>query len=232
MNRWCRISALEMALSAVVWANPVQAQSGQMFSAPGELVPGSGTGVKNQPVYYPDMRFPVEHAPAFANSQVYAPGGMHGGPGGQGSPVNYSYPWHDTYCESRSWKMPICPSGNGHQGQDIRPALPKAKFYWAVAVADGIISSIGSYSVTLQTPGGTLFRYLHLDGGTLAVHPLERVSKGQKIGLISNNFGDSRTTIHLHFDISDTIALNGKTVRTFLPPYASLVNSYKKLLAP
>src|SRR5215510_12051446 len=69
---------------------------------PGDLESGSGTGRNDTTVYFPAMRFPLEAGPAYANSQVYRPGGMHGGGGDQCASGNYSYPWRDIYCETRS----------------------------------------------------------------------------------------------------------------------------------
>ena len=218
-----------MLAALTTLANSANAQS-PMFHDSGDLEPGSGHGLKDTTVYYPDMRFPLENGPAYANSQVYRPGGMHGGGGGQCSKLNYSYPWRDNYCEDRGWSMPLCPKGHGHQGQDIRPSTCKIDTYWAVAVDDGVIANVGSYSVTLQTATGTLFRYLHINIGDLAVEELDHVKRGDRIGKVSNWFGGEKTTTHLHFDIKDTISLNGITRSVYMPPYASLVTSYKRLM--
>ena len=54
------------------------------FGKPGELEPSSGAGVKDDTILYPAMRFPLESAPAYLNSQVYRKGGSHPpSPGGQ-----------------------------------------------------------------------------------------------------------------------------------------------------
>src|SRR5690606_9414724 len=76
------------------------------YHPPGDLVEGSGQGRVDDTVYAPGMRFPIENAPAYANSQVYNPGGYLGPAGGQCDAVNYSYPWRDNYCEIRQWDMP------------------------------------------------------------------------------------------------------------------------------
>jgi murein DD-endopeptidase MepM/ murein hydrolase activator NlpD len=198
------------------------------FLDPGDLIPGTGQGVKDATILYPDIRFPIEQAPAYANSQVNNPGGSK--PGDQCSKSNYDYPWRDDFCETRQWKVGVCPKGVGHQGQDIRPAKCKKDFYWAVAVDDGVISQVGKYSVTLLTSNGTAFRYLHLQMDELAVHQLQKVHKGDQIGKVSNYFGGAPTTIHLHFDIHDTIVFKGKSYSGYVPPYTSLVAAYKRLL--
>lgn len=223
-------------IGALLLALPFASASSQsradevIFLAPGDLASGSGKGRKDATVYYPDIRFPIESGPAYANSQVYNPGGSGSSEPDQCSEKNYSYPWRDNYCESRGWKMQLCPSGTGHQGQDIRPATCNANTYWAVAVSDGVIVSIGSFSVTLQSPEGTLFRYLHLQMNDLAIQLGDHVEKGDRIGKVSNWFGDSKTTVHLHFDIKDSVTIGGKVHQVYMPPYASLVASYRKLM--
>jgi len=200
------------------------------FMPPGQLEPRTGTGLHDSTIYYPGIRFTTEIAPAFANSQNYRPGGQGGGPGGQCSRVNYSYPWWDNFCETRGRDTPLCPTGRGHQGQDIRPATCKADLHWAVAVAAGWIAHVGSYSFTLQTPNGTLHNYLHVNLSTLTVKRGDRVTRGQRLATISNWFGGTPTTIHLHFEIKDAASVAGRRRVVHIPPYATLVASYKRLL--
>jgi murein DD-endopeptidase MepM/ murein hydrolase activator NlpD len=206
------------------------AGSQTLFSDPGNLESGSGSGRGDSRIYYPNFRFPLERGPAYLNSQVYRPGGSSGGSGGQCASENYSYPWRDNYCETRSWDMKMCPAGKGHQGQDIRPADCTADVHWAVSVADGVIVAVAKYSVTLQTNEGALVRYLHLQMNDLAVTKGQRVKSGERIGKVSNWFGGTPTTIHLHFDIKDTVAIGGKPTKVYMPPYATLVAAYKKLM--
>src|SRR5260370_13490365 len=72
-----------------------------------------------------------------------------------------SYPWQDNFCEARSFGVGQCPSGFGHQGQDIRPAPCPAvkegpdrcdpKQRAVVAVRDGVvIRSPAEQAATLQ----------------------------------------------------------------------------------
>jgi len=202
------------------------------YTPAGKLIPSSsGKGrVGDNYIYAPNIRFPIEEAPAYINSQVYGVGGMHGKRGSVCSKENYQYPWHDNYCEKRPWGMPMCPSGKGHQGVDIRGATCEDKKYHAVAVEDGVISYIGKYSVSLRGKTGRTYRYLHLDSKTLQVRRGQRVKRGQRIGLVSNNFGNTKTTIHLHFDVKETIVVNGYPQKVFIPIYTSLVDAYKRLL--
>jgi MYXO-CTERM domain-containing protein len=202
------------------------------WNPPGRLQSGN-EGRVDERVYAPGMRYPIEDAPSYPNSQVYAPGGSHGPGGGQCAAINFSYPWSDNFCEPRRWDMPMCPGGTGHQGQDIRPATCGDKAHWAVAAEAGQITSIGSYSVYLVTDSGRRHRYLHLAPETLEVRQGQRVERGARIGKVSNAFFDSDgnrvgTTVHLHYDIHMAIAELGRAV--YVPPYMSLVRSYEPLV--
>ena len=219
---------LLLGLLVAVLLAGVSAQTRFTYEPPGQLVPGSGQGLADNVVHLPGMRFPLEAAPAFANSQVWGFGGSHGAGGdGQCDMRNYSYPWRDNFCETRIGSGPIllCPSGSGHQGQDIRPATCRRGEHWAVAVEAGTIVHIGSYAVYLRGDGTALrYRYLHLDHERLKVTVGQSVAPGQRIGLVSDN-APYTTSIHLHFDVfSDGVG-------SYLPPYMSLVRSYQRHLA-
>ena len=202
------------------------------YSPAGELIPPkSGKGrVGDNYIYAPNIRFPIEKAPAYINSQLYGVGGWKGERGSLCNKKNYQYPWHDNYCEKRGWGMPLCPSGKGHQGVDIRTATCEKRKYYAVAVENGKIVKIGSYTVYLRGESGKTFRYLHLDSRSLQVKRGQKVKRGQRIGLVSDNMGGTATSIHLHFDVKQTIVVNGYSQRVFVPIYTSLVEAYKRLL--
>jgi murein DD-endopeptidase MepM/ murein hydrolase activator NlpD len=200
------------------------------FRPAGDMPSSQGAGVLQTAVLYPDMRFPIQHGPAYANSQVYSSGGQFGPPGGQCAAGNYSYPWRDNFCEKRGHANPLCSTGRGHQGQDIRPPTCVANMHWTVAAEDGVIAQKGTFSVTLQGKSGTIYRYLHLRMDNLAVRQLDTVTKGQRIGQVSDTFKlGVPTTRHLHFEIIDAFRVGDKTISTFVPPYSSLVAAYKKL---
>lgn len=221
--------ALTLSLAGATWL-AARAASAQTFAydPPGTLVPSTaGKGRVDAKVYAPTMRFPLEKPNAYANSQVYGRGGGSGPGGGQCDAPNYSYPWHDNYCESRSWTMPLCPSGTGHQGQDIRPATCAKDVHWAVAAVDGTITNVGSYSVYLTAADGTRFDYLHMSN--VQVKTGDKVARGARMGLVSNQFNGTPTTWHLHFNIRQNVANVGAV---YVPPYTSLVESYKRLLDP
>ncbi|MEO0601881.1 MAG: M23 family metallopeptidase, partial [Myxococcota bacterium] len=219
-------------VAAVGVAQPAQEEAGEFtFQPPGALVDGSGQGRADETLYVADLRFPLERGPAFLNSQVHGNGGFLGPGGRECDEPNYSYPWRDNFCEDRRFRMPLCPAGTGHQGQDIRPASCDADRHWAVAAVTGTIVRIGSFSVTLIAEDGTEHRYLHLEPRSLVVEEGDRVLRGDRIGRVSNTFFDrdgnrTPTTIHLHYDVQQN--LEGRNV--FVPPYTSLVASYQALL--
>lgn len=212
---------------------PVQT-AGKKFSyyQSGQLKPSSsGVGRKGDNyIYAPGIRFPLESAPAYINSQVYGIGGLHGPKGSLCDQKNYQYPWSDNFCETRGWSMPLCSGGKGHQGVDIRSSSCEKRKYYAVAVEDGVISYIGKYTVTLRGRSGRKYRYLHLDSPTVQVHRGQNVRRGQRLGLVSDNMGKTKTSIHLHFDMKQTIKVGGVSKQVYVPPYSSLVDAYKRLL--
>ena len=204
---------------------PVSADPNFRAEPAGDLLPRSGTGVRTTTVYAPGIRFPVSIKPVYLNSQVWNIGGTNGPPGGWSDPRNYKYPWRDNFCEKRHWSTPMCPGGSGHQGVDIRPSKPKNQGgQMGVAVEDGRITHVGSFMVTLLGDSGSQYNYLHMRN--VRVHPGDRVTTGQALGRISNNFGKSTTTYHLHFEIRQN--RNGRGW-VHVPPYPSLVAAYERL---
>ena len=218
-------------------------EMGRVFSylPAGDLLPSSGPGYADATVYRPGIAFPLEEA-GFLNSQVYRHGGSQGAingmHGGQCDATNYDYPWQDTFCESRSRSQIMCPDG-GHEGVDIRAATCTDAMHWAVAVEDGriIAPSSSRYTVRLQTNDGTLYRYMHLKMDALAVADGEFVAKGQRIGMVSDDFFDSSgepvlTTYHLHFEMYQNYAPDEETDPIFdqVNPYMTLVEAYERKL--
>ncbi len=214
---------------------------GKVFSylPVGALLPGSGPGFSDETVYRTDIAFPTVD-PVYLNSQVYRYGGLHGSlngmNGGQCEAPNYEYPWQDTFCEKRSRNQPLCPGG-GHEGLDIRPHSCKKNEHRAVAVEDSRVIDIRRHWVTLQTADGTLYNYLHLNMGALAVSVGETLRKGDQIGLISSDFFNSdgtpsSTTTHLHFEMYENYvaAPDDEPLFTKVNPYMTLVAAYDRKL--
>jgi murein DD-endopeptidase MepM/ murein hydrolase activator NlpD len=214
--------------AASVGTTSVAAAAPFTYDPPGTLVKDSGKGRVDTNVFAPGIRFPIESGPAYANSQVWGHGGNSGPTGSSQCDVeNFSYPWKDNYCETREWEMPLCPSGAGHQGQDIRAASCKKDVHWTVAVVDGTITNVGSYSVYLTAVDGTRFDYLHMSN--VQVKEGQKVKRGDHMGKVSNMFGGAATTVHLHFNIRQNVAGVGAV---YVPTYLSLVKSYETLLNP
>ncbi len=191
------------------------------YLTPGDLIPGSGTGRVDYNVYLEGMRFPIEKVPAYANSPVWGVGGMNGPSGSQCHEDNYSYPWRDNFCETRGWTTPMCPTGKGHQGQDIRPSTCEDSKHWAVAAEGGTFTDTSGWAIYMIGDSSMRHTYMHLDPGSLQVWVGKRVEKGDRIGKISDYFGGTSTHIHLHYEIYS----GGQ----HFPPYMSLVRAYEKL---
>lgn len=214
---------------------------GKVFSylPSGDLLPSSGPGFVDETVYRLTLLFPTED-PVYLNSQVYRYGGgmgsVNGMEGSQCDARNYDYPWQDTFCEHRDRTQPLCPGG-GHEGLDIRPHSCAKNVHWAVAVEDGRIIDVRRHWVTLQTPDGTIYNYLHLNMSDLAVAEGQQVLKGDHIGKISNDFFKSDgtsvpTTTHLHFEMYENYvaAPDDDPLFTKVNPYMTLVAAYDRKL--
>ena len=196
------------------------------------------------------MVFPIQAARAFPHSMVFRPGGFrYTGdlPGDECIPENYEYPWRDNFCErgrSPDYGTPHCPAGNGiHLGQDIRVGdgatcesmrrryrtnTQSITDYKVVAAEDGVISNVGSYSVTLRS-GPRTYRYLHLNMRAVQVRVGDEVKAGQHLGYVSKDFGFKNgkrrpTTFHLHFEL----LVNTENGAVFVSPYSSLVAAYAR----
>ena len=208
------------------------------YYARGVLLPGSGFGRTDDTIYAPEMVFPIKSAPTYLNSQVYRPGGGVGGD--QCDVSNYSMPWRDNFCETRTSNRttPLCSLNKVHQGQDLRTGTateclqmraqsPRERgLHEAVATEDGIIQYIGSYSLQLKgTETGFIYSYVHLNMRRLQVSAMQEVKAGDVIGVVSNDFGGTPTTYHLHFEIKAPVEGEGIV---HVPPYMSLVSAYER----
>lgn len=229
------MKSIQFWLPLLLFAMPVLGQEFK-YHAPGTLAsPAAGDGFTGRLIYAPDILFPLKLAEgekSVVNSQVYRPGGMSGGPGDQCSVVNYNMPWSDVFCEKRAWNMPLCPSGSGHQGVDIRPATCGNVKSTVVAVEDGKIVDTDNHvsMIKLRGDSGRVYRYLHLEPSSFLVTEGKRVTKGDPLGKVSNLMnGAHQTTFHLHFDIQARVASAYGAAVVFVPPYSSLVAAYRRL---
>ena len=75
------------------------------------------------------------------------------------------------------------------------------------------------------TETGNIYSYLHLNMRRLRVSAMDTVSAGDTIGFVSNDFGSTPTTYHLHFEIKAPIEGEGII---HVPPYMSLVTAYER----
>lgn len=241
------------------------------YYGPGRLLPNTGTkgrsGVTDYTVYS-NIRFPFAKAPAYANSQSFMNWGdcdqtgrvpgprQHKGASyrcrvnskplifDESALENFSYPWRDNFCEHRFFFVSQCPSGLGHQGQDIRPRTCKLRNEGAdrcqayqdevVAVSDGmilrapkqegLILAVNSENTHLR------FRYLHMNPHQMDEVGLlsgQRVQAGEIIGLVGNyNKHENGTTYHLHFEAQVPTRDGWSRIN----PYATLVSAYERLI--
>ncbi|MFS0736863.1 M23 family metallopeptidase [Sphingomonas sp. 1P06PA] len=216
-----------IALAATLMAATALPAQTFEFNPAGKLQNARARGVTDGTVYAPGIVFPVDHTPSYANSQVWMIGGSNGPPGSWKDRRNFTYPWSDNFCETRSRRTPACPAGVGHQGQDIRVGLGEKDKFWAVAAEAGRISNVGLYSVELTGTSGTRYRYLHLRKRSLRVTQGQAVQPGDRIGLVADEFGGTPTPVHLHFEMLQNI--NGSGLR-HVTPYMSLVRAYQRRL--
>jgi hypothetical protein len=202
----------------------------------GRLKDDFGYPGKDNTLYAPGMRFPID-APTTLNSQVLNPGGQLAG--SQCSPSNYNEEWWDTFCEKRDGRNRNslnCTSREIHQGIDMRGGTVDTCRQLSqgqrdnvriVAVYDGVIDAIGSYTVQLKTELG-VFKYLHLNMESLPFSKRDLpypVKAGQTVGFMSNDFGGAATTFHLHLEHHLPIA--GKGIVP-VPLYCDLVLAYER----
>jgi len=216
------------------------------YRAPGDLLTHSGSHRQQSGrvdyTVYSQIRFPLARAPAFAHSQSFRIRRGDRLDEFVGGPT--SYPWQDNFCEARSFGVGQCPTGFGHQGQDMRPAPcpihdegpehcdPKQQA--VVAARDAVlIREPKQQAATLQVNTRNehiRFRYMHMDPSAMDADGIlngRHVEEGEKIGVVSNYLDrPNGTTRHLHFDIQ-VFTRDGWL---WVNPYVTLVSSYEHLI--
>ncbi len=225
---------------------PPAASAEFTYRPPGDIIPGSGyrkQGGHADFAAYAQIRFPLEKAPAFVNSQSFRNRKPSGKSLDQLASGNDAYPWQDNFCESRSFGVGQCASGYGHQGQDIRSACslrneaadrcdPRQQA--VVAVRDGVlIRSPNQQAATLQINTRNehmRFRYMHMNPASMDADGVlsgRRVEEGEKIGVVSNYLDHPNgTTRHLHFDVQ-VFTRDGWL---WVNPYVTLISAYERLI--
>jgi murein DD-endopeptidase MepM/ murein hydrolase activator NlpD len=215
---------------------PPAEKPGFAYYPPGDTYPDNNKlGRKSDRfVYLPDIIYPIKLDAGrypHMNSQIYGHGGYKG-PGGSESHRNNYDPFkqRDDYCEERGWSMPLCPSGTGHQGQDIRPPTPEDNKWECVAVVDGTITKVtDNTTVELKAKDGTTYQYLHMNRASIRVKTGQSVKQGDVLGRVSKIMGGKpSTTIHLHFHARQNIRIGSKELTVFVPVFSSLVSALRK----
>lgn len=219
---------------------PAEASPDFTYHPPGRLLPDSGfrgAGGKPDHTVYSQIRFPLEEAPAYANSQMYDRRNR-----AQEGSASYSYPWRDNFCERRGFPVGQCPAGIGHQGQDIRtarcPPGPGGDRCSAdrnlVAVRDGAIlrrpKQEAVYLFVNTANERIRFRYLHMLPRKMDEDNLlsgRKVLEGEVIAQVGNfSKREGGTSYHLHFDLQ----VPTRDGWVFVNPFMTLVSAYERLI--
>jgi murein DD-endopeptidase MepM/ murein hydrolase activator NlpD len=213
----------------------------------GDIIANSGLrkqGGHTDLIAYSQIRFPLEKPIAFVHSQEFRARRSSDKPLDELSGGNTSYPWRDNFCEARSFNVGQCPSGFGHQGEDVRPAPcplnaeggdrcdPRQQPL--VAVRDAVvIRAPKQQAVTLQVNTRNehvRFRYMHMNPAALDASGMlngRPVDEGEKIGVVSNYLDHPNgTSLHLHFDVQ-VFTRDGWI---WVNPYVTLISAYERLL--
>jgi hypothetical protein len=217
------------------------------YYAPGQIQSGTGfrgKGGRQDYTVYSQIRFPLAEAPAYAGSERY-----HRGPKTRIAdpadiqPAQISQnPWRDNFCERRGFSVSQCPSGIGHQGQDVRPLIcrpapnsdrcdPPGD---VVAARGGVIlrapKQEAAYLFVNSANEHIRFRYLHMSPRKMDADNLlsgRRVFEGEVIGEVGNySMRENGTSYHLHFDIQVPTRHGWVLVN----PYMTLVAAYERLI--
>jgi hypothetical protein len=226
---------------------PLTASPDFSYRPSGDIVANSGSHKQAGHVdftCYAQIRFPLEKAPGFAHSQFFGSRRSNDKPLDELSGGPTSYPWQDNFCEARSFEVGQCPSGFGHQGQDIRPGScllasvgnepcdPRQQ--GVVAVRDGVlIRSRQQQAATLLVNTANehiRFRYMHMNPASMDADGVlsgRRVDEGEKFGVVSNYLDHPNgTTRHLHFDVQ-VFTHDGWL---WVSPYVTLISAYERLI--
>jgi hypothetical protein len=233
-------------ISAALAERPPAITPDFTYRPPGDIIPNSGArGQGGRPDFtaYAQIRFPLQKAPAFVNSQSFRNRKSGRRSLDELAGRNDLYPWRDNFCEARDFGVGQCSSGFGHQGQDIRsPCSPRSedaercdpRQQAVVAVREGVlIRSPRQQAATLQINTRNehmRFRYMHMNPTGMDIDGVlsgRRVAEGEKIGVVSNYLDHPNgTTRHLHFDVQ-VFTRDGWL---WVNPYVTLISAYERLI--
>jgi murein DD-endopeptidase MepM/ murein hydrolase activator NlpD len=251
--------SLPVATAPAAVERPHERSDAFRYHPVGKLVPGSGmrapAGNPDRTVYA-RIRFPAAEAPAYVNTQAFrkrsglviawapaAPADENGHDTRPEPEHPAQYVWRDNFCERRDFSVGQCPSGRGHQGQDIlgvtcepgpRKRGCRANRDDVVAAREGVIlreSWNDSFFLFTNAQGERLrFRHLHMHPRQLDDDDIfsgRVVKEGDRLGTIGNyNRRPGMTTTHLHFEIQ--VPTRDGYVR--VNPYMTLIASYEHLI--
>ena len=239
-------SRLRMDAPSTVAERPADRSPDFSYRPSGDIIANSGfrkQGGRVDFTAYSQIRFPLEKTPAFVHSQEFRARRPSDKPLDELVGGHTSYPWQDSFCESRGFNVGQCPGGFGHQGQDIR-AAPCSEHDGAdrcdprrqavVAVRDGVvIRSAKQQAATVQVNTRTehiRFRYMHMNPAALDADGIlngRHVDEAEKIGVVSNYLDHPNgTSRHLHFDVQ-VFTRDGWL---WVNPYVTLVSAYERLI--
>jgi len=240
-------SRARMDIPSAAAERPAERAPDFSYRPVGDIIANSGhrkQGGRADFTAFSQIRFPLEKAPAFVHSQEFRNRRSSDRPIDELAGSNTSYPWQDNFCEARSFNVGQCPSGFGHQGEDIRPPpCPPAneggercdpRQQAVVAVRDGtVIRSLKQQAATLQINSRTehiRFRYMHMNPAAMDADGVlngRAVDEGEKIGVVSNYLDHPNgTSRHLHFDVQ-VFTRDGWL---WVNPYVTLVSAYERLI--
>jgi hypothetical protein len=236
-----------MDIPAGIAERPLDRSPDFTYRPSGDIIANSGLrkqGGHADSIAYSQIRFPLEKPIAFVHSQEFRVRRASDKPLDELSGGNTSYPWRDNFCEARSFNVGQCPSGFGHQGEDIRPAPcplnveggdrcdPRQQA--VVAVRDAVvIRAPKQQAATLQVNTRNehvRFRYMHMNPAALDASGMlngRSVDEGEKIGVVSNYLDrPNGTSLHLHFDVQ-VFTRDGWI---WVNPYVTLISAYERLI--
>jgi len=228
-----------MDIAPGIAERPIATSPDFTYRASGDIIANTGSrrqSGRTDTTAYSQIRFPLVRVPAAIRSQSFARRD-------RSSLVSGVYPWRDNFCEARSFNVGQCPSGFGHQGQDIRPSpcpsdesrdVCDPKRQAIVAVRDGVvIRSPRQQAATLQINTRTehiRFRYMHMNPSAMDADGMlngRRVSEGEYIGVVSNYLDrPAGTSRHLHFDVQ----IFTRDGWLWVNPYTTLISAYERLI--